>query len=114
MLQDNDCCYVREVSGEALQLHAVYKRLYVLLQATQETVSGITSHVRASEHAMKSKVHNYDKIIITIVPRYTGRNITHLLPLAMLLMLCTHNSTDSNTFMIFSGIAWYYIVSAYF
>ena len=26
-----------------------------------------------SEHAMKSKVYNYDKIIITIVPSYTEK-----------------------------------------
>ena len=55
-----------EVNGEALQLHAVYKKLYFLLQVmresvsvlqvTRESVSGTTSHVRASERAMKSKV----------------------------------------------------------
>ena len=27
------------VNGEALQLHAVYKKLYFLLQVTQESVS---------------------------------------------------------------------------
>ena len=31
----------------------------------------------------------YDKIIITIVPTYTGKNITRLLPL---LMLCTQSA----------------------
>ena len=56
-----------EVNGEALQLHAVYKKPYFLLQVmresvsvlqvTPESVSGTTSHVRASERAMKSKVH---------------------------------------------------------
>ena len=40
----------------------------------------------ASERAMKSKVC-IDKIIITIVPSYTRKNITRLLPLALLLML---------------------------
>ena len=30
---------------------------------------------------------SHDKIIITIVPSYTGQNITRLLPLALLLML---------------------------
>ena len=44
------------VNGEALQLHAVYKKPYFLLevtresvsvlQVTQESVSGTTSHVR--------------------------------------------------------------------
>ena len=51
---------------------------------------------------------SYDKIIITIVPSYTGKNITHLLPLALLLMLHTHNNTDGNKLVIFSGIALYY------
>ena len=51
---------------EALQLCAVYKKLYFLLQVmresvsvlqvTQESISGTTSHVRASDCAMKSKV----------------------------------------------------------
>ena len=47
-----------------------------------------------------------DKIIITIVPSYTG---TCLLPLALLLVQCTRNNTDdSNKRVIFSGIALYY------
>jgi len=36
------------MNGEALQLHAVYKKLYFLLQVKRK-------HVSASEHAMKSK-----------------------------------------------------------
>ena len=106
------------VNGEALQLHAVYKKPYFLLQVTresisvlqvtQESVSGTTSHVRSSECAMKSKVRSYDKIIITIVPSYTRKNITCLLPLALLLVLHTRNNTDGNKLMIFSGIALYY------
>ena len=45
-----------EVNGEALQLHAVYKKLHFLLQVTRESVSvlqvtresvsGTTSHMR--------------------------------------------------------------------
>ena len=50
----------------------------------------------------------YDKIIITIVPSYTGKNITRLLPLALLLVLRTRNNTDGNKLVIFSRIAWYY------
>ena len=57
----------------------------------------------ASEHAMGS----YDKIIITIVPSYTRKNITRLLPLALLLVLRTCNNTDSKKLVIFSGIALY-------
>ena len=65
------------VNEKALQLHVVYKKPYILLQVTQESVSvlqvtqnsvsGTTSHARiyqvlqvtctASERAMKSKVH---------------------------------------------------------
>ena len=58
-----------------------------------------------SARAMKSKVHTYDKIIITIVLR---KNITRLFPLTLLLMLYTHNNTDGNKLVIFLGIAWYY------
>ena len=51
----------------------------------------------------------YDKIIITIVPSYTGKKkITCLLPLALLLVLRTHNNTDSNKLVIFSSIALCY------
>ena len=32
-------------NGEALQLHAVDEKPYSLLQVTQESISGITSHV---------------------------------------------------------------------
>ena len=46
------------VNGEALQLRTVYKKPYFLLQESVYTyVSGTTSHVRASERAMKPKVH---------------------------------------------------------
>ena len=58
----------------------------------------------ASERAMKSKVH----MIITIVPSYTGKNITRLLPLVVLLVLRTYNNTDSNKLVIFSGQTLYY------
>jgi len=51
---------------------------------------------------------SYDKIIITIVPSYTGKNIIRLWPLALLLVLRTRNNTDGNKLVIFSGIAWYY------
>ena len=51
---------------------------------------------------------SYDKIIITIVPSYTGKNITRSLPLALLLVLRTRNNTDGNKLVIFSGIASYY------
>ena len=65
------------VNGETLQLHAVYKKPYFLLQVTRESVSvlqvtresvsGTTSHVRCFIEGL------YDEIIITIVPSYTGK-----------------------------------------
>ena len=61
----------------------------------------------ASECAMKSKVL-MTKIIINIVQTYTKKNITRLLPLALLLMLYTWNNTDGNKLIIFSSIALYY------
>ena len=128
------------VNGEALQLHAIYKKIYKkpyfllqvmresvsvlqvtwesisVLQVTRESVSGTTSHVRCVW--MRNEIKGtYDKIIITIVPSYTGKNITRLWPLALLLMLRTRNNTDGNKLVIFSNIAWYYcdtyIVSSY-
>ena len=51
---------------------------------------------------------SYDKIIITIVLTYTGKNITRLLPLALLLVLHTLNNTDGTKIVIFSAIALYY------
>ena len=100
------------VNGEALQLHVVYKKLFFT-----------TSHARIRIKYYKSRENpyqvlcalrlneiegSYDKVIITIVPSYNGRNITHFLPLALLLMLCTRNNTDGNKLVIFSGIASYY------
>ena len=38
----------------------------------------------------------------------TGKNITRLLPLALLLVLRTRNNTDGNKLVIFSSIASYY------
>ena len=44
------------VNEEALQLHAVYKKSYFLLQVAQESVSVLQVTHAASERAMKSKV----------------------------------------------------------
>ena len=105
------------VNGEALQLHAVYKKPYFVLQVTcesvsvlqvtRESVSGTTSHVRCVRTCNEME-GLYDKIIITIVPSYTGKNVTSLLPFALLLVLRTRNNTDGNKLVIFSGIALYY------
>ena len=117
------------VNGEALQLHAVYKKPlfffcyksrenpyqycesrenpYPVLQVTRESVSGTTSHMRCVWTCNEIE-GSYDKIVITIVPSYTGKNITRLLPLALLLVLRTRNNTDGNKLVVFSGIASYY------
>ena len=104
-------------NGEALQLHAAYKKPFFLLQVaresvsvlqvTRESVSDTTSHVRCVRLCNEIE-GSYNKIIITIVPSYTGKNITRLLPLALLLVLRTRNNTDGNKLVIFSAIASYY------
>ena len=84
---------------------------YQVLQVTRKSVSGTTSHVRiciSTTSPCNEIEGSYDKIIITIVPSYIGKNITRLLPLALLLVLRTRNNTDGNKFVIFSGIALYY------
>ena len=43
---------------------------------------------------------SYDKIITPIVPSYTKKYIPCLLPLALLLLLHTHNNTDRNKLVI--------------
>ena len=69
------------VSEEALQSGVSYKAVFLIqvmlesvsvLQITWESVSGTTSHVCASKRANEIE-GSYDKIIIIIVPSYTGR-----------------------------------------
>ena len=57
---------------------------------------------------MKSRIEGlYDKIIIIIVPSYTRKiSLVFSFPLALLLMLCTHNNEDGNKLVI-PGIALY-------
>ena len=43
-----------------------------------------------------------------MIKSLSPKNTTHLLPLALLLVLRTRNNTDSNKLIIFSGIALYY------
>ena len=94
------------VNGEALQLHAVYKKPYFLLQVTRESVSvlqvtwesiSVLQVVWESVSGTASHMHciwacneiegSYDKIIITIVPSYSGENITRLLSFDV---VCAH------------------------
>ena len=90
-------------------------------KVTRESVSGTTSHATIRIRYYKSLTSHlqgiwtcneiegsYDKMIITIVSSYTRKNITRLLPLALLLMLRTCNNTNDNKLVIFSGIALYY------
>ena len=76
---------------------------YQVLQVTRGSVS-----VLQVTHTASNVQWNQRFIIITIVPSYTEKNITRLLPLALLLMLHTRNNTDGNKLVIFSGIALYY------
>ena len=73
-----------------------------------------TSYMRIRIRYCRSRVLHLNmqwdrsKIIITIVLNYTGKNITRLLPLALLLVHSMSNNTDGNKLRIFSGIALYY------
>ena len=80
------------------------KNLYQYYESCKNPYQVLQVTCTACERAMKS----YDKIIITIVPRYTEKQITRLLPLALLLMPHTRNNADGNKLVIFSGIALYY------
>ena len=71
-----------------------------VLQVTWESVSGTASHARCSWTCNEIE-GSHDKIIITIVSSYTGKNITHLLPLIGIV------NTDGNKLMIYSGIGLY-------
>ena len=69
------------VNGEALQLHAVYKRLYFLLQVTRESisvlqvtresVSGTASHARIRIRYYKSRENPYQvlQVMCTVSKR---------------------------------------------
>ena len=92
------------VNGKALQLHSVHKKPYFLLQVTWESVSDTASHTRCAWMCNENE-GSYDKTIITTT---TQKNITRLLPLALLLVLRTRNKTDGNKLVIFFGIALYY------
>ena len=81
-----------------------YKKAYFLLQVTwesvsvlqvtRESISGTTSHMRGVGTCNEIE-GSYDKIIISIVPSYTGKKYHSLVALALLLV-------------IFSGIDLYY------
>ena len=70
-----------------------------VLQVTWESVSGTASHARCVWTCNEIE-GSYDKIIITVVPSYTGKNITRLLALALLLVLRTRNNTHRNKLVV--------------
>ena len=92
------------VNGGALQLYTVCKKPYLFTTIHMRIHSSYVLQVTctASEHTMrfirKNHYHHGTKLY--------QKNITRLLLLALLLMLHTRNNTDSNTLMLFSGIAW--------
>ena len=53
------------VNGEALQLHAVYKKPYFLLQVTRESVSVTASHARIRIRYCKSRENPYQVLQVT-------------------------------------------------
>ena len=105
------------VNGEALQLHGVYKKPYFLLQVTRESVSVLQvtweSVSDTASHMCCIWTCNeigglYGKVVITIIPSYTGKNITHLLPLTMLLLMHTVTTQTATNSWYFPNIALYY------
>ena len=52
---------------------------------------------------MATNEYVYDKTIVIHSTKLWQKNITQLLPLALLLMLRTRNNTDGNKLVIFSG-----------
>ena len=79
--------------GSLIAACSLYKGYFLLVQVTHESVSVLQVTHAASECAMKSKV----RMIKSLSSQYqaTSENITH-------------NNTDGNKLMIFSGIALYY------
>ena len=93
---------VWESMGKLCSCMQFIKSSIFLLQDTWESVSGTASHACCVWTCNEIK-GSYDKIIITTVPSYT-----RLLPLALLLVLRTHNNTDGNKLVIFSSVKLYY------
>ena len=56
-------------------------------------------------HDIKSAWWCWWNLCCHVVPSYTGKNITHFLPLALWLV---RNNTGGNKLVLFSGIALYY------
>ena len=89
--------------------------LVSVLQVTQESVSGTTSHRHVSERNWRFMWWNHYHLS-TKLHVYGKMSLDNLLLLALLLVLHTHNDTDSNKHVILSGIALYcgdnYILSS--
>ena len=108
------------VNREALQLPAVYKKPYFLLQVVWESVSGTTSHVHINQsiqskwlcnlqkcnqpkqafgtksisilHSLNAQWNrrSYDKVIMTIVPSYTGKEVQEGLKFPRFILVATY------------------------
>ena len=91
------------INGEALQLHAVYKKPYFLLQITWESVSGTASHARCIW--MCNEIEgSYDK---SLSPKYQA------IPEKISRVCCnchcfTRNNANGNKLVIFPNIALYF------
>ena len=96
-------CRYSQLIKTCILYYKSHENLYQILQS-HDLYQVLQVTCAMPEHAMSS----YDKIIITIVPSYTEKNITRLLPLALLLVLHTHNNTDSNKLVYYGDT---YIVS---
>ena len=92
------------VNREALRLHSVYKKRIFNYKSCENIIS-------YASHACCIWICNeiegsYDQFIITMVPSYTGRNITHLLPLALLLV--TIQTATNSRYFLCSLLLWWY------
>ena len=92
----SNLCKYTGVNGEALQVHAVDKYPYFVLQVLWEsisdTVSGIASHVRYA--------WMYNKMEDSNVTKLYQKKYLLFIAVRILLVLRTPNSTDGNKLVI--------------
>ena len=117
------------VNGEALQLHSVYKKPYFfllqvtresvsVLQVMQKSVSVLHVHVQVTWKSVSGTASHgrcvwtcneieglYDKIIITIVPGYTGK-----ISLVCCCWHCWHYSCCTLITIQMATNSWYFSV----
>ena len=103
---------VWEAMGEPCSCVLFIKPVFIM-QVTWESVSGTTSHTTICIRYCKSRalcqnVQWNQSSYGNHTTKLYWTNIAHLLPLALLLVLCTCNNTDSNKLIKFSHIALYH------